>query len=44
MALYGSPSQSENDFATFLENFEMTQDSASKVNPFLLVVLGDFHC
>ena len=42
-ALYRSPSQSQDDFATFSDNFEMTLDLASKKNPYLLVVLGDFN-
>ena len=42
-ALYRSPSQSQEDFATFSDNFEMTLDFVSKKNPFLLVVLGDFN-
>ena len=41
VALYRSPSQSQDDFATFSDNFEMTLDLVSKKNPFLLVVLGD---
>ena len=43
VALYRSPSQSQDDFATFSDNFEMTLDLVSKKNPFLLVVLGDFN-
>ena len=43
VALYRSPSQSQDDFATFSDNFEMTLDLASKKNPYLLVVLGDFN-
>ena len=42
VALYRSPSQSKDDFATFSVNFEMTLDLVSKKNPILLVVLGDF--
>ena len=42
VALYRSPSQSPDDFATFSHNFEMTLDLVSKKNPFLIVVLGDF--
>ena len=41
VALYGSPSQSQDDFATFSDNFEMNLDLVSKKNPFLLV--GDFN-
>ena len=43
VALYRSPSQSQDDFATFSDNLEMTLDFVSKKNPFLLVVLGDFN-
>ena len=43
IALYISRSQSQDDFATFSDNFEMTLDLVSKKNPFLLVVLGDFN-
>ena len=43
VALYRAPSQSQEDFATFSVNFEMTLDLLSKKNPFLLVVLGDFN-
>ena len=42
VALYRSPCQSQDDFATFSDNFEMTLDLSSKKNPYLLVVLGDF--
>ena len=43
VALYRSPSQSHDDFATFSDNFEMTQDLVSKKNPFLIIVLSDFN-
>ena len=43
VALYRSPSQCQDDFATFSDNLEMTLDFVSKKNPFLLVVLGDFN-
>ena len=43
VALYRSPSQSQDDFATFSDNFEMTLDLASKKNLFLLVVLSNFN-
>ena len=42
-ALYRSPSQPQDDFATLCDNFEMTLDLVSKKNPFLFVVLGDFN-
>ena len=43
VALYRSPSQSQDDFATFSDNFEMTLDLVSKKNRFLFVVLGDVN-
>ena len=43
IALYRSPSQSQDDFATFSHNIEMNLDLVSKENPFLPVVLGDFN-
>ena len=43
VALYRSPSQSQDHFAAFSDNFEMTLDLVSKKNPFLIVVLGDFN-
>ena len=43
VALYRSPSQSQDDSAIFSDNFEMTLDLVSKKNPFLLAVLGDFN-
>ena len=43
VALYRSPSQSQDDFATFSENFKMTLDLVSKKNPLLFVVLGNFN-
>ena len=43
IGLYISPSQSQVDFATFSDNFEMTLDLVLKETPFLLVVLYDFN-
>ena len=43
IAFYRSPSQSQDDFATFSDNFKMTLDLVSKENPFLLVVFGGFN-
>ena len=43
VVLYRSPSQSQDDFAIFSDNFEMTLDLASKKNPYFFVVLGDFN-
>ena len=42
IVLYRSPSQSQDDFETFLKNFELNLDTISANNPFLTVVLGDF--
>ena len=42
VAFYRSPSQSQDDFATFSDNFQVTLDFGSKKNPFLIAVLGDF--
>ena len=43
VALFRSPSQSQDDFATFSDNFERTLDLVSKKSAVLLVVLGDFN-
>ena len=43
VALYRSPGQSQEDFATFSNNFEMTLDLVSKKNPFKIALLGDFN-
>ena len=43
VALYRSPSQSQDDFLTFSDNFEMTLDLVSEKNSFLIVVLSDFN-
>ena len=40
VAFYRSPSQPQDDFATFSDNFEMTLGLVSKENPFLIAVLG----
>ena len=42
VALYRSPSRSQDSFATFSVNFKMTLDLVSKKNAYLIVVLGDF--
>ena len=39
--LYRSPSQTHDDFETFLKNFELNLDEINKKNPFLTVALGD---
>ena len=43
VALYRSPCQSQDNFATLFCNFEITLDLISKKNPFLLAVIGDFN-
>ena len=43
VALYRSPNQSQDNLATFSDNFKMTLDLGSKENPFLLAVLSDFN-
>ena len=43
VGLNRSPSQSQDGFATFSDNFEMILDLVSKKSPFLLVVFGDFN-
>ena len=41
LALYRSPSQSQDDFETFADNFEMTLELLAQKNPFLLRAIGD---
>ena len=41
--LYRSPSQTHDEFETFLKNFELTLDKIHKNNPFMTIVLGDFN-
>ena len=43
VSLYRSPNQSEDDFESFCNNFELTLDAVSATNPFLIVVIGDFN-
>ena len=43
ISLYRSPSQSQDDFETFLKNFELNLDTILANNSFLTVVLGDFN-
>ena len=42
IALYRSPSQSQDNFETFLKNLELNLDTILANNPFLTVVLDDF--
>ena len=43
VALYRSPSQSQDSFETFADNFETTLELLTQKNPFLLTVIGDFN-
>ena len=38
-----SPSQTQDEFETFLKNFELTLDKIHENNPFMTIVLGDFN-
>ena len=40
---YRSPNQSEDDFESFINNFELNLDSVMVNNPLLTVVLGGFN-
>ena len=41
-SLYRSPSQSQDDFESFANNFELNIDTAAANNTFFTAVLGDF--
>ena len=43
IALYRSPSQSQDQFESFKENLEVNLESAVQNIPFLVVILGDFN-
>ena len=43
LALYRSPSQSQDDFETFSDNFEITLELLAQKTPFLITAIGDFH-
>ena len=43
IALYRSPSQSQDELETFLKNFELNLDTILPNNTFLTVVLSDFN-
>ena len=43
VALYRSPSQSQDNFKTFIDNFELNLETLSRKNPFLLVAIGGFN-
>ena len=41
--IYRSPSQMQDEFETFLRNFEWTLDKIHENNPFMTVILGEFN-
>ena len=43
VVLYRSPSDSQDEFETFCDNFEMTLDILVQNNPFLMTAIGDFN-
>ena len=43
ISLYRSPSQSQDEFEKFSENFQRSLDGLLQNNPFLVVVIGDFN-
>ena len=43
MSLYRWPSQSQDDFESFANNFELNIDTTTAHNTFLTVFLGDFN-
>ena len=43
VALYRSPSQSSDEFDSFLSNLERTIDNVFNIDPNLVIILGDFN-
>ena len=43
MALYRSPSQTQDEFEKFSDNLELNLGTLSQKNPFLVVAIGDFN-
>ena len=43
VALFRSPTQSQDNFETFADSFEMTLELLAQKNPFLLTAVGDFN-
>ena len=43
ICLCRSPSQTNDEFETFLKNFELTLDKIHEGNPFMISVFGDFN-
>ena len=43
VALYRSPSQTQDEFEKFSDNLELDLGTLSQKNPFLVVAIGDFN-
>ena len=43
ITLYRSPNQCQDDFESFINNFELNLDLIMTNNPFPTVILGDFN-
>ena len=43
ICLYRSPNQTNDEFESFLKNFELTLDKIHEDNPFMISVLGNFN-
>ena len=43
ISLYTSPNQPLEVFETFVDKLELSLDTISKINPFLIVILGDLN-
>ena len=43
LSLYRSPSQSQDDFETFIENLELNLENSVQRNPFLVAAIRDFN-
>ena len=41
--LYGSPTQTQDEFQVFKSNLGLNLDSLSSCNPFLTIMIGDFN-
>ena len=43
LVLYRSPSQYQDEFETFCDNFEIALEILAQKNPFLVTTIGDFN-
>ena len=43
ISLYRSPSQTADNFDSFLDNLKLNLDEMTDSNPFLVVAIGDFN-